>query len=60
LPTPQAEILRYLVPATAFCEPDEGSRAKWHWFALKPADQTRSSPSSGIYRVVQPDIRARP
>ena len=26
---------RCLVPATAFCEPDEGKPARWHWFALK-------------------------
>jgi putative SOS response-associated peptidase YedK len=29
-----------LVPATAFCEPDEGKPARWHWFALK-ADEPR-------------------
>lgn len=26
---------RCLVPATSFCEPDEGKPARWHWFALK-------------------------
>ena len=26
---------RCLVPASAFCEPDEGKPARWHWFALK-------------------------
>ena len=31
---------RCLVPATAFCEPDEGKPARWHWFALK-ADEPR-------------------
>lgn len=25
---------RCLVPATAFCEPDSGNPARWHWFAL--------------------------
>ena len=29
------EKRRCLVPATAFCEPDEGKPARWHWFALK-------------------------
>jgi putative SOS response-associated peptidase YedK len=28
------EQRRCLVPATAFCEPDEGKPARWHWFAL--------------------------
>jgi hypothetical protein len=31
------------VPATAFCEPDEGKPARWHWFGIyrqwKGADQ---------------------
>jgi putative SOS response-associated peptidase YedK len=31
---------RCLVPATAFCEPDEGKPARWHWFALQ-ADEPR-------------------
>jgi putative SOS response-associated peptidase YedK len=26
---------RCLDPATAFCEPDEGKPARWHWFALQ-------------------------
>jgi hypothetical protein len=29
------EKRRCLVPATAFCEPDEGKPARWHWFALR-------------------------
>jgi putative SOS response-associated peptidase YedK len=38
------------VPATAFCEPDEGTPAKWHWFALKPAEQRPLFAFPGIYR----------
>ena len=32
---------RCLVPATAFCEPDEGKPARWHWFALKGDERPR-------------------
>jgi putative SOS response-associated peptidase YedK len=42
---------RCLVPATAFCEPDEGKPARWHWFALK--DEAEPRPLfcfAGIYR----------
>src|ERR1700704_1180054 len=42
---------RCLVPATAFCEPDEGKPARWHWFALK--DDVEPRPLfcfPGIYR----------
>ena len=28
------------MPATAFCEPDEGKPARWHWFALKAVIKT--------------------
>ena len=42
---------RCLVPATAFCEPDEGKPAKWHWFTLKDAsDQRPLFAFPGIYR----------
>jgi putative SOS response-associated peptidase YedK len=41
------EKRRCLVPATAFCEPDEGKPARWHWFALK-GDDLFAFP--GIYR----------
>lgn len=44
------EKRRCLVPATAFCEPDEGSPAKWHWFALKPAEERPLFAFPGIYR----------
>ncbi len=44
------EQRRCLVPATSFCEPDEGKPARWHWFALK-ADEPRSLFAfAGIYR----------
>lgn len=48
---------RCLVPATSFCEPDEGRPAKWHWFALK--DETAGAEAlaarplfafAGLYR----------
>jgi putative SOS response-associated peptidase YedK len=39
------ENLRCLVPATAFCEPDEGKPANWHWFALKGMTSARCSRS---------------
>jgi putative SOS response-associated peptidase YedK len=43
---------RCLVPATAFCEPDEGTPAQWHWFALKGKDQGERPlfAFAGIYR----------
>jgi putative SOS response-associated peptidase YedK len=42
---------RCLVAATAFCEPDEGKPAKWHWFALKDANEPRPLFCfPGIYR----------
>jgi putative SOS response-associated peptidase YedK len=43
---------RCLVPATAFCEPDEGTPAQWHWFALKGKDQGERSlfAFAGVYR----------
>src|SRR3954469_16062064 len=33
------EKRRCLVPATAFCEPDEGKPARWHWFALNGGER---------------------
>jgi hypothetical protein len=33
------EKRRCLVPASAFCEPDEGKPARWHWFALKGEEE---------------------
>jgi putative SOS response-associated peptidase YedK len=35
------EKRRCLVPASAFCEPDEGRPARWHWFALKDCGDPR-------------------
>jgi putative SOS response-associated peptidase YedK len=42
---------RCLVPATAFCEPDEGKPARWHWFALRgTADDRPLFAFAGVYR----------
>jgi putative SOS response-associated peptidase YedK len=41
---------RCLVPATAFCEPDEGKPARWHWFALKGNKERPLFAFAGIYR----------
>jgi putative SOS response-associated peptidase YedK len=41
---------RCLVPATAFCEPDEGKPARWHWFALKGDEPRPMFAFAGIYR----------
>jgi len=43
------EERRCLVPATAFCEPDEGKPARWHWFALKGKERPLFA-FAGIYR----------
>jgi putative SOS response-associated peptidase YedK len=43
------EERRCLVPATAFCEPDEGKPARWHWFALKCKERPLFA-FAGIYR----------
>jgi putative SOS response-associated peptidase YedK len=44
------EERRCLVPATAFCEPDEGKPACWHWFALKGNKERQLFAFAGIYR----------
>lgn len=44
------EHRRCLVPATAFCEPDEGKPARWHWFALRGGDERPLFAFPGIYR----------
>jgi putative SOS response-associated peptidase YedK len=41
---------RCLVPATAFCEPDEGKPARWHWFALSGEEERPLFAFAGIYR----------
>jgi putative SOS response-associated peptidase YedK len=41
---------RCLVPATAFCEPDEGKPARWHWFALKADEPRPLFAFAGIHR----------
>src|SRR5688572_8957547 len=42
------EKRRCLVPATAFCEPDEDKPARWHWFALNGDERLFAFP--GLYR----------
>jgi putative SOS response-associated peptidase YedK len=44
------EHRRCLVPATAFCEPDEGKPARWHWFALNGAEERPLFAFAGVYR----------
>jgi putative SOS response-associated peptidase YedK len=44
------ENRRCLVPATAFCEPDEGKPARWHWFAPKGDGERPLFAFAGIYR----------
>jgi putative SOS response-associated peptidase YedK len=44
------EHRRCLVPATAFCEPDEGKPARWHWFALKADEPRPLFAFAGIWR----------
>jgi putative SOS response-associated peptidase YedK len=51
------ENRRCLVPATAFCEPDEGKPAKWHWFALKADEARPLFAFPGIYRQWKGPIR---
>src|SRR5689334_22303354 len=41
---------RCLVPATAFCEPDEGKPARWHWFSLMPVEVRPLFAFAGVYR----------
>ena len=52
------EKRRCLVPASAFCEPDEGKPARWHWFALKNgADPRPPFAFAGIYRTWKGPIK---
>jgi putative SOS response-associated peptidase YedK len=44
------ETRRCLVPATAFCEPDESKPARWHWFALNGASERPLFAFAGVYR----------
>jgi putative SOS response-associated peptidase YedK len=44
------EKRRCLVPVSAFCEPDEGKPARWHWFALKGDEERPLFAFAGIYR----------
>jgi putative SOS response-associated peptidase YedK len=43
------EKRRCLVPATAFCEPDAGKPARWHWFTLTGGERPLFA-FAGIYR----------
>lgn len=38
---PSFDRRRCLVPVTAFCEPDDGKPARWHWFSLKSDEDPR-------------------
>ena len=51
------EKRRCLVPATAFCDPDEGKPAKWHWFALKGSEPAPLFAFAGVYRQWKGPIR---
>jgi SOS response associated peptidase (SRAP) len=52
------EKRRCLVPASAFCEPDEGKPARWHWFALKDGGDPRPPFAfAGIYRTWKGPIK---
>ncbi len=48
---------RCLVPATSFCEPDEGRPARWHWFALK--DEKEPRPLFAFAGLLQAVARTR-
>ena len=48
---PSIEKRRCLVPATAFCEPNDGRKpATWHWFALKGDEPRPLFAFAGIWR----------
>lgn len=55
------EARRCLVPATSFCEPNDGrargERAIWHWFALKGAEPRPLFAFAGIWRRHRGAIR---
>jgi putative SOS response-associated peptidase YedK len=51
------ERRRCVVPATAFCEPDEGKPARWHWFALKGESERPLFAFAGIYRTWKGPIK---
>jgi putative SOS response-associated peptidase YedK len=44
------EVRRCLVPASSFCEPDENTPARWHWFALKGEEPRPLFAFAGLYR----------
>jgi putative SOS response-associated peptidase YedK len=44
------EKRRCLVPASSFCEPDEGKPANWHWFALTGNEERPPFAFPGIWR----------
>jgi putative SOS response-associated peptidase YedK len=45
------------VPATVFCEPDEGKPARWHWFALKGDGERPLFAFAGLYRLWKGPIK---
>lgn len=58
---PSVENRRCLVPATSFCEPDDGrpagARATWHWFALKGDEPRPPFAFAGIWQTWSGPIR---
>jgi putative SOS response-associated peptidase YedK len=44
------EKRRCLVPASSFCEPDEGKPARWHWFSLIGEEERPLFAFAGLYR----------
>jgi putative SOS response-associated peptidase YedK len=44
------EKRRCLVPASSFCEPDEGKPATWHWFALRGDEPRPLFAFAGLWR----------
>jgi len=51
------EKRRCLVPATSYCDPDEGKPAKWHWFALEPAEERPLFMCPGVWKRYQGPIK---
>ena len=48
---------RCLVPATSFCEPDEGTPANWHWFAFKGDEPRPLFAFAGIWKPYKGPIK---
>jgi len=41
---------RCLVPASSYCEPDDGSPAGWHWFSLVPVEERPLFAFAGLWK----------